>query len=128
MKRYLLLAVIILSSAVGLAAGYFVGKRNSEGIESAMALNCFMDELAALSSLEKGDIPRVRERLRASIEGNIVTLDRIGSTPIDEQNPQAIGKLLSHYKSIRTKYGPIEFPDDGAMNRRVERILERGSL
>lgn len=125
MRRYLLIAGFILLSAVSLAIGYFVGHRNTPAVEAAMALNCFMDELAALSYLEKGESDRVRDALRASIEGNIVTLARIGSTPVDSQNPQAMGKLLSHYKVIRAKYGPIDFRDDGTMNRSIDEALQK---
>ena len=123
MRRYLLVLGITLALVVGVAAGYFIGARN---IESAVALNCFMDELAALSYLEKGDVERARYSLRSSAEGNIVTLSRLGSTPLDKGKPQAVEKLLAHYKVIRDKYGPIEFGDDGTMNHTLDQALGEG--
>ena len=124
MRRYLPVLGIILASAVSLAVGYFIGAERTQHIESAVALNCFMDELAALSYLEKSEVERARYSLRSSAEGNIVTLSRLGSTPLDKEKPQAVEKLLSHYKVIRDKYGPIDFGDDGTMNRRLDQALK----
>lgn len=120
MRKLAVAVGIVLSMLIGGAFGYAIASKPTSVNESSILLSCFMDELAALSYLDRGQVEDAHRALRMAIEGNIVALAQFPSTPVDEQNPQARRKLLTQYQAIRAKHPVIEYPDDGTMKRKVE--------
>lgn len=117
--RNTLLWVVICT--VGFTLGFLVSEINSRSEKSELVLGNFMDQLAALYFLEKGNVDGARFALRNSSEGAIISFNEFGVAKID---PYSIrGKMFMKYKILRDKYGPINYPDNGHLNAKLDEIL-----
>lgn len=114
---------LVITHVLAGVAGFRLTLPRDDLEKSALVMSCFMDDLAALSYLEKGTPDNAKHSLRVAIEGNILNLERYGVSAVEKQNPEAKKKLFAHYDSIRKKYPPIDYRDDGSMNRRIEQAL-----
>lgn len=110
------------------AGGYFLSSTLNRIESGERALSNFMDGLFALGYLEKTDIDNARHMLRVLIDGNLLTAYRYGTPAYDayisSHDPNSKNSMLMQYDAIRKKYPPIEYSDDGAINRDVDRILD----
>ena len=119
---FVIIGLIVTHLLAGVA-GFLLMLPRGDLEKSALVMSCFMDDLAALSYLEKGNADNAKHSLRVAIEGNVLNLGRYGATAVEKQNPEAKKKLFAHYESIRKKYPPIDYRDDGSMNRRIDQAL-----
>jgi hypothetical protein len=122
-RLWLWACILVLSHGLLFAAGYYVSSTRSQVELGDRALSNFIDELAALTYLEKGDVDGVRHMLRVSLDGNLLAAYRYGTPVLDSRRPDAKRKLVLQYNDIRKKYPPIDYGDGGAMNQEVDRAL-----
>jgi hypothetical protein len=127
-KLWYLGALLVITHGLFLVGGYQYALTRSKAETGEHALSNFMDGLAVLSYLEKGNLDGARSILRSSLDGDLISMFRYGTPSFDAhyaasgRDPKS--KMLAEYGEIRNKYPPIEYGDGGWMNQHVEDILK----
>jgi hypothetical protein len=127
-RRQIVLTLLgLVSHAALFGAGYVSSQQRSRAEVGERALGNFMQGLAALAYLEKGNTDGARNSLRVMLDGDLVTMSTYSTPAFDaysaEKNPKAKQKLMVQYDDIRKKYPSVEYGDAGAMNRNVDELL-----
>lgn len=123
-KRYTSL-LLVLGFVTAFVSGFLASEIITRTQKSELVLGKFMDQLAALYYLEKGKLDEARSVLRASSEDAIVMFDNFGYGAMNIDPLSVRGKMFQRYKALRDKYGPIQYPDNGYMNKRVDEVLKK---
>lgn len=118
-----LLGVGLAVGAISFGAGLACGTRSASSRLSDQAMGSFFDKLAALLYLDQQQVSLARHTLQTSLDGDLFLIDRYGTSALDAREPGARAKLIARYAQMRNKYGPVDYPDNGTTNKKIDEIL-----
>ena len=113
-----------LVASLAFVSGYFAASMRLSGQLGEMAMGAMMQEVSALAYLERQDMPSAQRMLRMAVESNILAVSKSGTPVLDRYAPTSRAEWFTRYADIRSKYGSIDYADDGYVNRQLDSILD----
>lgn len=77
--------------------------------------------------MEKGDVTNAKQMLLMSLEGNLIDMDKWGTTALDERYSSRKKKLIAEFAEERKKNAPVDYGDGGVYAAGIDAALQRSA-